>query len=156
MFTVTIIFVLEIALSGIPNVQLTTVLFMVSFQIHHKIKHTDIISITLYIALQGVHWGFGFYLIGMYAGWFVWMIIAKNVSHTKIETQAFVGFLFAFIYGMAFYPLTGIIYQIPFTAYMIADFPYAIMMGVSNFITILWLKPLLMHRIYSISHENRL
>lgn len=139
--------------------QLTTVLFMVLFQkskIDKIIKQTDIISITLYIALQGVYWGFGFYLIGMYLGWFLWAIIANKVSHTKIETQAFAGFLFAFIYGMSFYPLTGLIYQIPFSAYIIADFPYAITMGVTNFITILWLRTPLMHRLPSISYENRL
>lgn len=117
------------------------------------VKQTDMISITLYIALQGLVWGFGFYLIGMYLGWFLWMIIAKSVKNMKIEIQAFAGFLFAFIYGLSFYPLTGIIYQIPFSAYMIADFPFALTMGGVNFLTILWLRDIIYT---SISYENRL
>jgi hypothetical protein len=124
-------------LAGYPNIQVTTLLFLILFEKNDK---TDgVLSIVFYIVLQGLAWGFGLYLIGMTLGWFLYLVIAKLTVSRGIWTKATAGFLFAFIYGISFYPVTGIVYQTPFIAYIIADFPFALTMGVSNFISILWL-----------------
>lgn len=136
-FYTLIIFTLEFALSHIPNVQVTTILFMILFE---KTNRTDSHkAIALYIALQGLVWGFGFYLVGMTVGWLIWSALSKIFRYTRLEIKTVLGFIFAFIYGVSFYPLTGVLYGIPFIPYLIADFPFALTMGVSNFLSILWL-----------------
>jgi len=134
---ISILFALELALAHIPNIQVTTLLFLILFERYDKT--VSALSIVYYVVLQGLVWGFGTYILGMYLGWFLYMIIAKLTQSKGIWTKATAGFLFAFIYGISFYPITGIIYQIPLVAYLIADFPFAITMGVVNFISILWL-----------------
>lgn len=155
-FYVLILFTLESLVDHIPNVQLTTLLFLILFE--NNDKTVSALSIVYYVVLQGLMWGFGSYILGMYIGWFLYMIIAKIFIKTGVGMKAFISLLFAFIYGLSFYPMTGIIYQIPFATYMVADFPYALIMGVSNFISILWLYPKTSQvvKLLSKSHEVRL
>ena len=147
-FFTTIIFVLEMALASIPNVQVTTVLMMILAQkLGEGRKKEYALYVLLYIMLQGMFWGFNFYLISMYVGWLLWGFLSWKITHWRIENQALVGFLFAFIYGLTFYPLTYLVYLTPLIPYVIADFPFALTMAVSNALTIIWLKDVIYHRI---------
>jgi energy-coupling factor transport system substrate-specific component len=147
-FFITITFVLEFALSSIPNVQVTTLLIMILAQkLGNKKRLEYTLYIFLYIMLQGITWGFNFYLISMFVGWIMWGWISMSITHWKIQYQSFVGFIFAFLYGLTFYPLTFLIYLTPFIPYVIADFPFALTMGVSNALTIIWLRDVLYARI---------
>lgn len=145
-FFILIIFTLELAVAYIPNVQVTTLLMMILAQKLDNRREYAFYTF-LYILLQGIWWGFNLYLVSMYIGWLIWGLMSQKITHWRIENQAFVGFLFAFIYGLTFYPLTFLIYLTPFIPYIIADFPFALTMAVSNALTIIWLRNALYMRI---------
>lgn len=131
-FFVTIITVSEMYLSFLPNISTTTVLFAVYFA-NRKIYESTVLIIS-YILLQGVIWSFGFYLISMTVGWFIWLLLVKLVDN--FWDLLLVGVLFGSIYGIVFMPLTVLIYGIDPWAYLIADIPFQINMIISNVLTI--------------------
>lgn len=145
-FFITIIFVLEVVLSSIPNVQVTTVLMLILAQKINNIKEYTFYT-TIYMILQGLMWGFSFYILPMYIGWVLWGVISIEIKDWGVEYQGMVGFAFAFIYGLLFFPLTYLIYDVPFIPYLLADIPYSFIFGVSNALTIMWLRNILYKRI---------
>ena len=132
----TIAFVLEIISGVLPNVALTPVLFAAYFKTG---KH-PILLIATFLILELLQYGFGFWLFGMMLGYFIWYVIVK-LSDGFATVMLSVPF--AYLYGLAFLPLTWFIYRIDPIAYIIADFPFATMMAMSNLITMAVLyKPL--------------
>lgn len=138
-FFVTIITVLELQLSFLPNISTTTVLFAVYFA-NRKIYESTVLIIS-YILLQGVIWSFGFYLISMTVAWFIWILLVRLANN--LWDLVLVGALFGSLYGIAFMPLTVLIYGIDPWAYLIADIPFQVNMIISNVLTILILFPVL-------------
>ena len=145
-FFVNIIFALELGLAAIPNVQVTTVLMLILAQKLGNMKEYTFYTF-IYILLQGLWWGFSFYLISMFVGWLIWGWVSIRMNEWKVEYQSMIGFVFAFIYGLTFYPLTYFIYLTPFIPYLIADFPFALVMATSNALTIMWLRNILYKRV---------
>ena len=145
-FFVNIIFALELGLAAIPNVQVTTVLMLILAQKLGNMKEYTFYTF-IYILLQGLWWGFSFYLISMFVGWLIWGWVSIRMNEWKVEYQSMIGFVFAFIYGLTFYPLTYFIYLTPFIPYLIADFPFALIMATSNALTIMWLRNILYKRV---------
>lgn len=138
-FFVTIITVLELQLSFLPNISTTTVLFAVYFA-NRKIYESTFLIIS-YILLQGVIWSFGFYLISMTLAWFIWILFVRLANN--LWDLVLVGMLFGSLYGIVFMPITVLIYGIDPWAYLIADIPFQVNMIISNVLTILILFPVL-------------
>jgi len=109
--------------------------------------------IGVYVMLQGVWWGFDLYLIPMFIAWVGFAIVANTIKSLKDVSQSLVVGGYAIIYAASFIPLSVLLYKIPLGAYVIADIPFTIILIINNFLTVLWLKPLISHRI---THENRL
>jgi hypothetical protein len=137
----TIMLVLEQVMVILPNIQLTTLL-IVLFSKHFKLKES-IIMIIVYVILDSLWMGaFNlFYMIPMIIGWSVipitiHLVFKKPINIYKLATF---GMVMGFIYGWTFVPFNVFMTGVPIQAYLIADLPFQIMMGVTNFLTILWL-----------------
>jgi len=137
----TIMLVLEQAMVILPNIQLTTLL-IVLFSMHFKLKES-LLMIIGYVILDSLWMGAlnPFYMMPMVIGWSIipitiHLFFKKPINIYKLATF---GMVMGFVYGWTFVPfnvwMTGVAVQ----AYLIADLPFQIMMGVSNFLTILWL-----------------
>ena len=142
----TIIFVLELTLSVIPNINLTFVLFMILFQ-SYKVS-VSIQYVVLYIVLQGVWWGYGLYLIPMTVAFIGFIFVTKSIKRVDNVLQSLIIGAYAIPYALSFLPL-AVVYGIPIGAYLLADIPFTIVLMINNFLTVLWLKPILHHRILS-------
>ena len=132
---------MEVMLASLPNIQLTTVLFAVIFT-KFDVKY-QIYAILAYVMLQGIIYGFSLYLISMFIGWFIWLIIINLCNKDNIKTIALFSVIFAVLYGLVFYPLNYLLYELPFIPYLIADLPFMMLMAVSNVLTMLWVYPIL-------------
>jgi hypothetical protein len=130
----TIITTLEIMMSYLPNISLTPLIFALYFTNYRN----GLLLISGYIILQGIIWGFGFYLISMFIGWVIWWGLSKNGKNLTTKSV-----LFSFVYGWSFLPLTWLIYRIDPVTYLISDIPFQINMAVSNIATIGFLFPAL-------------
>ena len=86
-----------------------------------------------------LQWGFGLWNLPMFLGWTLWMVMVKEI---KLPIP-FLGFTFGYLYGIMFMPLTVIVYNVDWWAYLVADFPYATTMAVSNTITLMFLHKVL-------------
>jgi len=150
----TIVFILEFALSGLPNVNLTFVLLAVIFQ-RVEIKY-HITFISLYIALQGIVWGFDLYLIPMFIAFIGYGIVTFFIKDMENMLQAFIIGGYAIIYSAMFIPINVYLIGVPLGAYIIADIPFTITLMINNFLTVLWLKPTLMSVYPSEPYENAL
>lgn len=138
---ITIVFIMEFALSGIPNVNLTFVLLAVVFQKVEIKYHINFVA--LYIFLQGFVWGFGLYLIPMFIAFLGYGVATNLLKHKENMLQAlFIG-LYAIAYSATFIPINVFILGLPLWGYIMADIPFTTVLMVNNFLTVLWLKPTL-------------
>lgn len=138
-----VLYVQQLALFFIPNVQFSTLLIMLYAKVF-GFKRTTIIIIIHILAIN-IFSPFGpilpVHLASMFVGWFIIPLLLVTIFR-KVESTiglAFLGLLFGSAYGWAFIPATVFILDLPFLPYLIADIPFQIIMSVANFITILWL-----------------
>jgi len=130
---ISIIVVLEALFLVLPNVSLTPLLLAVYFSLRSYRKSFYLVIV--YMAIEILQWGLGLWVLPMFLGWLIWSVVVK----TGDKYLPYKGFVFAFIYGLAFMPLTVIVYNIDPWAYLVADFPFSLTLAVSNFVTLLWL-----------------
>lgn len=83
--------------------------------------------------LQIVMWGIGLWVLPMWIGWILWVLMVKSKLPISLATK---GVFFAVVYGLTFLPLTVLVYGIDPWAYIIADIPFQINMMASNVITL--------------------
>ena len=122
----------------LPNISLTPLLFAVYFSARTKKQSLYLVSI--YMILQMVMWGVGLWVLPMWLGWILWILMVKSNLPISIATK---GVFFATVYGLTFLPLTVIVYGIDPWAYIVADIPFQINMMASNVITLtLFFNPL--------------
>ena len=130
---------------GIPNVQLTTLLFLVYFS--QTKPYRGLILILEYTIIMGLIWGFSMWLIPMYIGWFfAWLLYylfkTDNVAAVALKSM-FMASLFGFSYGV----FTWIVYSYSSAAiigYIVSDLPFQSIMALSNAFSVLILfKPIL-------------
>ena len=98
------------------------------------------LGVTLYMILQVALYGIGLWFIPMYLAWLKLIIIARMSKHKNIYVKATIAGMYGLVYGMWFLPLTVIVYGVSPLAYIISDIPFAILMSVSSFITVLLLS----------------
>lgn len=137
----TITLVLEQALVVIPNVQLTTLL-IVLFSVHFKLKES-LIMIVVYVFLDSMWMGSLnlLYIIPMIIGWSfiplgIHLFFKKPINIYKLATF---GMVMGFVYGWTFMPFNVLMTGVSIDVYLLADLPFQIIMGITNYLTILWL-----------------
>jgi len=139
-----VLYVQELLLSGLPNIQLTVVLIMV---------YAAVLPLSLslpivigYVLLDNLLFGTIslIYTPAMFFSWMLLAIVAKLLS--KKSFYAILGFavLFAFLYGCSFIPANIMVQGITnFWPYLWADLPFELIMALSNFVSVLLLyRPL--------------
>ena len=138
-----VLFVQQMALSFIPNVQLSTLLIVLYAKVL-GFKRTSLI-IVIHVIAYNLLSPFGsvipVYIPFMFAAWML-VPISLSTFLKKIESSlglAIVGLAFGFVYGWMFIPPAVFITGTPFIPYLVMDIPFEIVMAISNFITILWL-----------------
>jgi hypothetical protein len=138
-----ILFVQQLALSMLPNIQFTTLLIVLYTKVLGFKKTTLIIFIHVIISNFFSPYGIvnPMFLPLMFIAWML-IPISLNTIFKKVDsafTLAFIGFVFGFIYGWTFIPISVYILDAPLKAYFLMDLPFEIIMAISNFLTILWL-----------------
>jgi hypothetical protein len=142
----------EQALSFIPNVQFSTLL-IVLFASTFKMRDT-LVMIAVYVIIDSLYMGaFNvIYMIPMYLGWAL-IPLGYHLFFKGKERPyglAFFGFGLGFLYGLMFMPFAVMLTGVDPIVYLMADFPFQVVMAVSNFLTILWLYPPL-KKVYQLS-----
>ena len=138
-------FVLELALSSIPSVQLTFLLIL----IYSKLLGTPktMIMIFIHVLLDTFLFGglMSFYMGSMLFGYMLIPIMANTVFK-RVENVYVLGLfsgLSAVLYAWSFIPPTMLLYNVNLWLYLIADIPFTAVLVVNNFIaTIVLYKPL--------------
>ncbi len=138
-----ILFVQQLVLSFLPNVQFTTLLIILYAKVI-GFKKTSLI-VVLHVMAVNILSPFGpvipMHIPSMLIGWFLIPLLLCTVFR-KLNTAwtlAIFGFFFGFVYGWLFIPVSVFILDVPFLDYLYADLVFELIMGVSNFLTILWL-----------------
>ncbi len=138
-----VLYVQQLALFFIPNVQFSTLLIVLYSRIFGFRRTTLIILI--HVTVINLFSPMGpvvpIHFLSMFFGWF-FIPLSLATIFRKVQSSialAFLGIVFASIYGMAFIPGTVFVLDMPFLAYLIADIPFQVIMAVANFITIIWL-----------------
>lgn len=128
---VAIIVTLEFLLGFLPNVSFTPLLFAVYFSTRTSKQSLYLVSI--YMMLEIALWGVGLWVLPMWLGWILWILMVKSNLPISIATK---GVFFATLYGLMFLPLTVLVYGIDPWAYIVADIPFQVNMMASNVVTL--------------------
>jgi len=139
---IAILFVQEQVLTFIPNFQFTTVLIVIYSRVF-GIKKTLII-ISVHVLLDNMYMGsIGMpnIVIPMLIAWTIIPLVICTIfkANNNILTLAIFGYIYGHIYGLVYVPFQALLLNIDIVKYIIADIPFEIIMGVSNFLTIIWI-----------------
>ncbi len=138
-----ILFVQQIALSFIPNVQFSVLLIVLYTKVLGFKKTSLIIIIHVFAVnlLSPLGPVVPTLIPAMFIAWMLIPILLSTVFK-KVESAIFLslfGFMFGFIYGWVYIPFTVWFLGTPFLPYLVWDIPFEIIMAISNMISILWL-----------------
>lgn len=125
-----IIVTLEFLFLSLPNVSFTPLLFAIYFA--NRSYKESILLVTVYMLVEVLQWGISLWVLPMFLGW---LLLAVLIKQFKAIPAYIKSVPFAYLYGMLFMPLTVIVYGVDWWGYLIADFPYATTMAVSNLLT---------------------
>lgn len=137
-----VIVVLQIALMPLPNIQLTTMLFVLFFTFNKRTL--SLILILSYTAVMGIMWGFTIWLIPVAVVWIIALVIFELLPTTNEYWLALKGILMAVTFGVTYGLFTWAVFGIGlsgFIAYMAVDLVFEGIMAVCNFLTILLIYP---------------
>jgi len=138
-----ILFVQQLALSFLPNIQFSMLLVVLYTKVL-GFKKTSLIVI-IHVMVINILSPFGpvipMHIPSMLVAWLLVPILLTTVFKKveRVFTLASLGFLFGFIYGWAFIPVSVFVTGIPFMEYLYMDLVFELIMAVSNFLTIYWL-----------------
>lgn len=137
MFTA-IVFTTEQALSFIPNIQLTVLLFILYTRLL-GFKKTMII-IVLHTLADNLYLGGlnPFIFMPMLIGWSLIPVLLTTVfrQFKGVVSLTIFAFVFGFIYGWVFIPFTMIAMNAKFLPYLIADLPFELLMAISGALSV--------------------
>ncbi len=138
-----ILFVQQLALSFIPNVQFTTLLLILYTKII-GFKRTTLV-VVIHVMITNILSPFGpvipLQIPAMLIGWLLIPILLSTVFKNLDSpiSLAIFGLIFGFIYGWLFIPVSVFVLDVPFVTYFVADLVFEIIMATSNFLIIFWL-----------------
>ena len=147
-----ILFVVQVALSFIPNIELVTLLVMIYTLV---LGRKTIFAIYVFALLEGLFYGFGIWWF-MYL--YVWTILYIIVRIFRKQENIVIWSLLGGAFGLSFGAMCSIPYFIAGgigagIAWWIAGLPYDILHGIGNFVVILVLfKPIrsVIEKLYTI------
>jgi len=125
-----IIVTLEFLFLVLPNISLTPLIFAVYFA-NRSYKHS-VMLITVYMGVEVLQWGISLWVAPMFLGW---LLLAVLIKQFKAVPAYIKSFFFAYLYGAMFMPLTVIVYKVDWWGYLVADFPFATTMAITNILT---------------------
>ena len=137
-----ILYIAQVSLSVIPNVELVSPLILVFSLVFKK---DALISIMIFVILEGLFWGFGLWWFSYLYVWpilyFMIVIISKyNVSNDFIVwaiVLGLYGFGFGFLFAIVYLPLS----LNAMISYWIAGLSFDLIHGISNFLVTLIIVP---------------
>ncbi len=138
-----ILFVQQLALSFMPNVQFTTLLLVLYAKVI-GFKKTSLI-VVIHVMAVNILSPFGpvlpIQIPAMLIGWFLVPFLLTTIfrKFNSAWSLAIFGFFFGFVYCWMYIPASVFILDIPFLTYLYADIVFELIFAVSNFLTILWL-----------------
>lgn len=135
-----IIYVSQIVLSVLPNVNVVTLLFIV-YTYNIGIKKTLVILFTFNI-LMGITYGFGYWIIGYF--WIFGILIvltslSKRIIKDNVILWSLFGLTFGFLFGFLFAINDSYFVGVNLIAYYIKGIPFDLIHGFSNLLAILLL-----------------
>ncbi len=138
-----ILFVQQLVLSFLPNIQFTTLLVILFTKVLGFKKTTLIIVIHVMVINILSPYGplMPIYIPSMFIGWML-IPIGLTTIFKKLNSAyalAIFGFFFGFVYGWLYIPVAVLVLGTPFEAYFMMDLPFELIMALSNFLTVLWL-----------------
>ena len=133
-----IIYVSQLVLSILPNVNVVTLLLII-YTLNFGIRKTFIISCSFNI-LMGITYGFSYWIIGYF--WIYGLLIILSSLLDRIISRnlilwSFFGLLFGLLFGFLFAINDHYFIGVNFIAYYLRGIPFDIIHGFSNMITIL-------------------
>ncbi|HHU56045.1 MAG TPA: hypothetical protein GXZ48_05105 [Acholeplasmataceae bacterium] len=134
-----ILFIQEQILSFIPNVQLTVLLIVLYSKILGGPKTAIIVLIHTF--LDTLLFNGLIYFPFMLAGWLI-IPITLNTIFKRVENiyaLAGLGFLYSITYSWMFVLANSLIGEVSFVHYLLSDIIFELILGISSFISILWL-----------------
>ena len=137
-----ILFVAQVALSFIPNIELVTLLIMIYTLV---LGRKTIFAIYVFTFLEGLFYGFG---VWWFTYLYVWTILYIIVRIFRKQENIVIWSLIGGAFGLSFGALCSIPYLIAGgigagITWWIAGLPYDILHGIGNFVVILVLfKPI--------------
>ena len=138
-----VLFVQQLALSFIPNIQLSVLLVVLYTRVFGFRKTSAIVII--HVLVSNILSPFGpvmpVYIPAMVIAWMLVPILLTTVfRHVRSALGlAIFGLFYGFVYGWVYIPFAVFLTGAPFAAYTLMDIPFEILMAISNFTTILWL-----------------
>jgi hypothetical protein len=143
-----VIVVLESLMAGIPNVQLTVPLMMVFGALFPKrlflpflISYVLIDNFTGLVLMGSLD---PIIVLPMFLGWALLVYGSHAIRHRPLYWQMGFAVLFAFVYGWIYVPTHMLRFGIAtLWPYLVADFPFELMMAASNLVSVPLIYPLL-------------
>lgn len=138
-----ILFAQQIALSFIPNVSFTAFLIILYTRLLGFKKTTMIVVV--HVIATNLLSPFGpvlpLHIPSMLIGWILIPVLLSTVfkNLNSVWGLSLFGFFFGFVYGWMFIPVSVFLLDIPFMEYFLMDLIFELIMGISNFLAILWL-----------------
>lgn len=152
-----VLFTQQIALSFIPNVQFTALLIVLYTRLLGFKKTTMIIVV--HVIATNLLSPFGpvipLHIPSMLIGWMLIPVLLTTIfkSLNSVWGLSCFGFIFGFLYGWMFIPVSVFALGIPFMEYLMMDLVFELIMGISNFLAILWLYEPLHQFLYHQLHK---
>lgn len=135
-----IIFVSQIVLASVPNVNVVTLLFIV-YTYNLGFKKTYLI-LFVFNVLMGITYGFGYWIIGYF--WIYGILIILSKIFTKLFKDnslqwSLFGLFYGFLFGFLFAINDSYFVGVNLIAYYIRGIPFDIIHGFSNMLALLFL-----------------
>lgn len=137
-----LMFVLQVAMSGIPNVHVTAVLIIITAVFW---GWKCLYSVAVFIMLEGLVWGFGMW---WFCYWYLWPVLAIPAVLLRKTDSALFWAVIAAVHGLIF----GALCSIPYlfiggwqmaVSYWVAGIPFDFAHCAGNFVfTLVLFKPL--------------
>lgn len=149
-----LMFALQVAMSSIPNVHVTAVLIIITaVTFGWKVMY----SLSVFIILEGLFWGFGMW---WFCYWYLWPVLAIAAILMRKNESSLIWAVVAAVHGICFGALCSIPYLFiggPEMAlsYWISGIPYDLAHCAGNFVFTLLLFAPLKKAISLIIRNNR-
>lgn len=151
----TILFISQVVLNFIPNVELVSFLVIIYSLIYGK---NALVPIMIFNMLMGLVYGFGPWLIGYFILWpllsFLTIILRKLLIENYLALaifSAFYGLIFGFLYAIPYF-LVSPSYAI---TYWISGIPYDVVHMISNYFIMLALGKIFYNLIIRLNKQYK-